>query len=381
MKKILVVHNRYKLQGGEDIAVDNEISVLESFFEVETLIFENKGINIFSDLVNFVFNKNFKSVKKLNQKIDLFKPDFVYVHNTWFKASVAIFDVLKKRNIKTVIKLHNFRYDCTRHFFFKGHLRQQDMCSRCGAFKEDSKLFNKYYEESFLKSLLVIRYGKKFFQKIHNKNVQILVLTKFHKNYLENLGFEANNIEILPNPNQNSTIRNDKKSNSLVYAGRISREKGIKELIDSFIKAKTQNINLLLIGSGPQLNYLKREYRDINNIKFLGQLDNEEVKNIISDARAVITATKLLEGQPTLLCEASSMRIPSIFPRFGGIHEFFPSDSKLSFKQYDYQDLVQKIKQIDMDDFIDEGIRNEKFYLKHFDEINFSKKMSEIFND
>ena len=166
-----------------------------------------------------------------------------------------------------------------------------------------------------------------------------------------------------------------------LYAGRISKEKGIKELVDAFINAKTLNINLLLIGDGPELSYLKKLYKNENNIKFTGQLDNEKVKEIISKARAVVTATKLFEGQPTLLCEASSMKTPSIFPRFGGIHEFFPPETKLSFQQYDYQDLTKKIKLVDKSNFADEGIENEKFYLKHFDKNNFSKKMLEIFYD
>ena len=48
MKKILVVHNRYKFLGGEDIAVDNEIEILSKYFEVKALIFDNKKTNIFS---------------------------------------------------------------------------------------------------------------------------------------------------------------------------------------------------------------------------------------------------------------------------------------------------------------------------------------------
>jgi glycosyltransferase involved in cell wall biosynthesis len=255
------------------------------------------------------------------------------------------------------------------------------VCSRCGAHKYKKKIFNKYFDESFLKSILVIRYGKKFYQKIYNKNVLLLVLTKFHKNYLEELGFEEKNIKILPNANQDSAVKSDTRSNSLVYAGRISKEKGVMELIESFLKADTQNINLILIGEGPLLNYLKKAYKEISSIKFLGKIEHAEVKKIILEARAVVTATKLFEGQPTLLCEASSMRVPSIFPRFGGIHEFFPHDAKLSFTQYDYEDLSQKIKLIDKDDFKDEGIKNQQFYFKNFDEKNFSDKVNKIFND
>ena len=58
---------------------------------------------------------------------------------------------------------------------------------------------------------------------------------------------------------------------------------------------------------------------------------------------ANITATKLLEGQPRVLLEASSYGVPSIYPNFGGMNEFFPSDYKLSFNQFNYDDLEKKI--------------------------------------
>ena len=45
---------------------------------------------------------------------------------------------------------------------------------------------------------------------------------------------------------------------------------------------------------------------------------------MINESKAVVTATKLYEGQPTLLCEASVSSVPSIFPDYGGISEFFP---------------------------------------------------------
>ena len=47
MKKILIVHNRYQLLGGEDVAVDSEIKFLSKHFEIKKVIFENKLENIF----------------------------------------------------------------------------------------------------------------------------------------------------------------------------------------------------------------------------------------------------------------------------------------------------------------------------------------------
>ena len=49
MKKILLIHNKYRYMGGEDIAVENEINFLKEGFEVETLFFENNVTNVFSE--------------------------------------------------------------------------------------------------------------------------------------------------------------------------------------------------------------------------------------------------------------------------------------------------------------------------------------------
>ena len=72
----------------------------------------------------------------------------------------------------------------------------------------------------------------------------------------------------------------------------------------------------------------------------------EELK-IIKNSKAVITATKILEGQPRLLCEASSYGVPSIFPNFGGVGEYFPKNYSFSFEQYNYEQLKEIIESLD----------------------------------
>ena len=109
MKKILLIHNTYREIGGEDVAVKNEIQFLKSFYNVETLIFNNEIQNPLLQFLYFLLNRNLESEKKLKQVLDNFEPDIVYIHNSWFKASIGIFRVLNNRNFKVLIKLHNFR--------------------------------------------------------------------------------------------------------------------------------------------------------------------------------------------------------------------------------------------------------------------------------
>ena len=106
------------------------------------------------------------------------------------------------------------------------------------------------------------------------------------------------------------------------------------------------------------------------------------VLKIIQESQAVVTATKLLEGQPTLLCEASSLGIPSIFPRSGGISEFFPESCKLSFEQFNYEDLTSKLKLLRDENLLKiEGENNCNYISNYLDEKKMITTFTQIVNN
>ena len=146
----LFTNNRYQNIGGEDIAVANEVATLRKFFIVETLYFENRKMSILSDVIPFFTNLNYKSNKLLRERIDDFQPDIAIVHNTWFKANLGVFNVLKESNIKTYLKIHNFRYLCTSSFLQKAHLFKNDFCQACGMKYNKYRTFNKYFTNSYI---------------------------------------------------------------------------------------------------------------------------------------------------------------------------------------------------------------------------------------
>lgn len=372
--RVLFVHNEYLEVGGEDIAVKNEIAYLKNYYEVNELVFSNniKNIkNFIFQIIYFLINKNLKSRKILEKKILEFKPDIIYVHNTWFTASLEVFKILKKYNMNTIIKLHNFRYNCTKSYLAKVHTNNEEVCLACG-FSKTGNVFNKYYNDSFLKSLLVIRYGKKYFKILQDPFFKLAVLTRFHKNFLEEIGFK-NNIYVFPNYLEATEIdKSNSKNGYIVYAGRISSEKGLEELIDTFNELAFENLSLKIIGDGPLAKHLNFS----NNIEYFGRLTNKEVLKVVGNARAVVTCTKLYEGQPNFLCEASMLGIPSIFPRTGGIDEFFPNDYQLSFEQFNYSDLKEKLKLVNDINYSTKVGSENKNYFQNF--IN-KKSLIEMF--
>ena len=163
-KKLLIVHNFYRDFGGEDANIQEELEFFENKYDVKFFYANNNDKINFYDILSFLTASNKSINKRFKKELDTFRPDLVYIHNTWFKINLGIFKILDIKKIKTVVKIHNFRYDCSRFFLQKNHLKNKKICSACGFETDNGFLFNRYYKESFLKSLLLILYSKKYYK-------------------------------------------------------------------------------------------------------------------------------------------------------------------------------------------------------------------------
>ena len=100
LQKILVINTKYRVFGGEDANIVDELNFLKKIFEVEYLEYKNSDKITISDLIGFLTLSNVISNRKLRSKINSFNPDIVYVHNTWFKAGLGIYKLLRKKILK-----------------------------------------------------------------------------------------------------------------------------------------------------------------------------------------------------------------------------------------------------------------------------------------
>ena len=288
---------------------------------------------------------------------------------------------MQKKKIKPTLKLHNFRYDCTKSQFISKHVKNNETCLACGL-HNDNKFFNKYFENSYLKSFFVNYYGKKYFKIIKNYNLNLVVLTNFHKKYLKEFNLIEKEITVIPNIIELPKLEdNNMNKNYFVYAGRVSKEKGVKELMDVFNELNLDETKLKIIGNGPIKESLMNKNEN-KNIEFIDFLPNAHVIELIKNSIAVVTATKLYEGQPTLLCEASANGIPSIFPKTGGISEFFPESYEYSFEQFDYEDLKEKmLMALNYTKRKEIGLENRSFLDNSLDKKKILKKFENLINE
>ena len=258
-------------------------------------------------------------------------------------------------------------------------------CFKCGYISNSAYSLNKYFNDSYVKSLFAVRFTRKLLKIIYKLPITVVVLNNFQKEILKSYKKDIK-VEILSNPiKHKGNNRNQYKSSSnfVVYAGTLTNEKGVDKLLETWRESNINKLILKIIGTGPMEDELKEKFKE-NNIKFFGFLDNKKTLDHIREARAVVTATRMFEGQPRLLCEATSFGVPSIYPYFGGMSEYFPKDYEFSFKQYDYKDLQSKFLLLDNEIKLNENsdsvynffsnYLSEDIYLEKFKKLIFYEK-------
>ena len=176
MKKILIVNTKYKIRGGEDSNIVDEIDFLKQHYEIKYLEFDNKKKLKLTEFLSFISNSNKSSNQELNRVLKSFNPDVAYVHNLWFRGNLKILKILKNKQIKTLIKIHNFRYYCANSFFINNHIEKNGICNACNLQNKPNRLFNKYYQDSYLKSFFLIVFIKKYLKYLKDDYFSIVCI-------------------------------------------------------------------------------------------------------------------------------------------------------------------------------------------------------------
>lgn len=338
--KILLIHNAYNILGGEDSVVDNEFELLNKHFVVDKLIFENKsGI---SGLLYFIFSIwNLKSSYLILKKIKQFKPDVIHFHNFHFVIGPHFIRLASKNKISMVMTLHNYRLICPSATLFKdGEIYLESNKS----YFSWKTIFNSVYRNSFLLTfwLSFINY---FHFKLGTWNLvnRYITLTPFASNLFINskLKLSPTKFSIKPNFVNRSLISNLSRSESFLFVGRLSEEKGVDLLLNAF---RTCDLQLRIAGDGPLASKVLKFSNNCLNISYLGKLSKEDVKYEMQSCSALVFPSIWYEGMPMTIIEAFSLGTPVIANKLGAMESMIEHGiNGLHFNQSSF-DLVSKLK-------------------------------------
>ena len=133
-----------------------------------------------------------------------------------------------------------------------------------------------------------------------------------------------------------------------LYIGRLSREKGILNLINAF--EKLENGILYMAGDGPERANIEQFIAEKGleeRIKLLGFLNKEEVIDQIRNCKFVVVPSIWYENCPYSILETLTIGKPVIGSNIGGIPELVKNEQNGLVYQYDdVDDLKEKMEML-----------------------------------
>lgn len=103
----------------------------------------------------------------------------------------------------------------------------------------------------------------------------------------------------------------------IVFAARMSREKGIMDILQMAVKLP-EDIHLLLLGSGPEEEIVKKTCVNKKNLHFLGYQEKQKTIEIMRGSDIVIQPSIMEGGLSYTRLEAMACKVPLISTIAGG---------------------------------------------------------------
>ncbi len=378
--KILMLHNHYKIQGGEDVSTEAEVSLLRSNgIDIETMFVDNKVIDDENQLKlasNTIWSG--KYYHEMLHKIRSERYDILHVQNFFPLFSPSIFYAAKKAGAKVVMSVRNYRLICPNGLMYV----KEELCTACvGKTIPYPALFKKCYQDSLsATSVTVAMLSTHNLLNTWKNNIDAFICnSEFVKKQLVLGHFDAAKLHVKYNFVVTELPPNFEPEDYYIYVGRISAEKGIDLLLDAFKENKKK---ILIIGDGP----LKQNVLDASekhaNIISLGKLSLNETYKKIAGAKALVFPSQWHEPFGRTIVEAFAHGTPVIASSLGGITELVKDGVNgflfNPFQKSDLVDVLNKFEKIaDMD-----ALRKSAYasYLEHFTPAINYKRIMEIYS-
>jgi glycosyltransferase involved in cell wall biosynthesis len=281
--------------------------------------------------------------KRLRRILEQEKFEIAHLHNIHHQISPSILHELKRFGIPAVMTLHDYKMTCpTYNLLCHGHL-----CEVCTYGKYYSCVLNRCNKGSLAKSMVntLEMYLHHRVMQIYGEVALFISPSKFLIEKLQEMGFPGKLVH-LPNFIRSENIEPAQKGEegSLVFFGRLSREKGVMTLIEAVRDLK---VTLKLIGEGPQRGELEEKVSSekISNVFFMGYKQGQELFDEIKKSMIVILPSEWYENNPLSVLEAFALGKPVIGSRLGGIPELVQdNETGFTFEPGNVADLREKIR-------------------------------------
>jgi len=179
-----------------------------------------------------------------------------------------------------------------------------------------------------------------------------------------------------------SNNQRKRKSNTLLYVGRLHKEKLVGDIIESFylLSRKNKDLELWLVGDGDEKESLQntcKKYNIENKVKFFGSKNSGELVKFYKEATVFVST---LTG--TALREAGLASIPVVCYEMDWVQGTFTHKKELLFAEKNNPiDLASKIEEILNNDelYSNVVVQMSKYAKEHWSTLSIKKSLETIY--
>jgi len=351
-ENVLIVHNYYRIPGGEDVVVANERELLEQHGHKVIVYSRNNdeaGDKSFLQKIGLAFASffNIRTYREICAIIEKEKIDVIHVHNTVALISPAVYIAGINMGIPVVQTIHNFRLVCPNGVCYI----QDHVCEKCLEHGLRQSLLYNCYRNSKLQTFVLVVAIKFHRALLTYRYINYICLTEFNKQKLLSVKqIKEENIYIKPNFTkiEADVVPYDSRKHQMIYAGRLEKIKGVDLMLQAWMKLGDKAPRLVICGSGELEDWCKEyiQNNEITNIELMGQVSNTEAKRLVGESMALVYPTQWYEGFPMAVAESYTMGTPIIASDIGNVGNLVQDGiSGLKFKSNSVVALAKTVEQ------------------------------------
>jgi glycosyltransferase involved in cell wall biosynthesis len=159
---------------------------------------------------------------------------------------------------------------------------------------------------------------------------------------------------VMPNPFDMPPVRRGQLPSvrTILFAGRIEREKGVFDLIEAFreVHRVLPDVRLVLAGDGKtaEAESMVRQLRLSDCVEFPGWLGENALAERYSQA-SVFCLPSYIEGMPIAVLQSMAAGVPVVASAVGGICDVLQAGAGLTVAPGDIEDLARQLIRVLID--------------------------------
>lgn len=282
-----------------------------------------------------------RTIKELIAREDF---DVAHVVHAYHQLGMTFLPLLRRRGIPTILDLHDYKVGCPRYILFND--RTSETCTVCidrpGAWTWAPVARRCWNGSRASGAVLTAEALSSRLARAYTAADSVLVRNELQRSAAIGAGVSQERIRVIPNWAEDREVDRSAVGEHVLFAGRLSREKGAQLLVEASARA---GVPVRVAGDGALRADLESLTAEVGaDVDFLGWKSREELIEELRAARALVVPSVCPDVFPLVVCEAFSAGVPVIGADTGGLSDLLGEERGFLFPVGDRERLEQLLR-------------------------------------